>query len=150
MMQQVILLLKSFAAIVFVMLIIVGVATVFGYLKLRRLRRMREGKAFTRGYFIESFRSSGVPERIPATVFDYYTSSGALRDFPLSPDDTYSEVLWDDPIDIEEDAYALVERLEMQFPPEYILREYGEKPLTTLRDMVHWLDWIRQRQSALS
>jgi len=85
-----------------------------------------------------------------ATVFDYYTSSGIWKDFPLSPDDTYSQILWNDPDDIDEDAFALVERLQMRFLPEYILQEYGDKPLATLHDMMLWLDWIRQNQSKLS
>src|SRR5262249_32840253 len=99
---------------------------------------------------VSSFRTFGVPDKIPATVFDYYTSSGIWKDFPLSPDDTYSQILWDDPDDIDEDARALVERLQMRFLPEYILREYGDQSLVTLRDMVLWLNWIRQRQGARS
>jgi len=148
--QQVTQLLVAIVCLVFAVLLFVGVQGVIDNLKLRRIRRGREGKGFTRSRDQDSFRPFGVPDKIPATVFDYYTSGGIWKDFPLSPDDTYSQVLWDDPDDIDEDARALIERLQMRVLPEYILREYGNKPLVTLRDMVLWLDWIRQRQGARS
>jgi hypothetical protein len=40
-----------------------------------------------------------------------------------------------------------VRKLGMELPIEPVLREW-EKPLETLRDMVLWLNWIRQHQSA--
>jgi hypothetical protein len=134
-------------AAVFAALLVVAILALISNLKMLRTRKAREGKGFTKQRFIESFRTTGIPEKIPATVFDYYTSSGVWKDFPLSPDDAYSEVPWDDQGDIEEDALALVERLQMRLLPEKTLREYGDKPFITVRDMVLWLDWIRQRQS---
>ena len=128
--------------------LLVAVGVVVHHLKLRRLRLRRQGHGFTREQFIEAFRSLGISEKIPGTVFDYYTSQSAWKNFPLSPDDTYSQVLCDDPEDIDDDARALLERLGMQFLPDYIRREYGDKPIKTLRDMVLWLDWMRQRQPA--
>lgn len=137
-------------AVFFAGLLIICVLTVVKNLKVLRIRKSRQGKGFTRARFIESFQRLGVPDEIPAAVFDYYTSSGIWKGFPLAPDDAYSEVLCDDEGDIEEDALALVERLEMRLLPENTLREYGNKPFATVRDMVLWLDWIRQRQSTRS
>ena len=77
-------------------------------------------------------------------------STFLLERLVLAGDDTYSQLLRDDPDDIDEDARTLIERLKMRVLPEYILREYGSKPLVTLRDMVLWLDWIRQHQGARS
>jgi hypothetical protein len=148
--QELAQLLVVITCLVFAVLLFVGAYGVIDNLRLRRIRRGREGKGFTRERFIDSFRPFGVPDNIPATVFDYYTSGGIWKDFPLSPDDTYSQVLWDDPDDIDEDARTLIERLKMRVLPEYILREYGNKPLVTLRDMVLWLDWIRRHQGARS
>jgi hypothetical protein len=129
-----------------VFLLFIGVWVTVNQLKLRRLRRQRQGHGFMRKEFVEGFRSLGISEKIPGTVFDYYTSQSAWKNFPLSPDDTYSRVLCDDPEDIDDDARALLEQLGMQFPPEYVRREYGDKPIKTLRDMVLWLDWMRQHQ----
>jgi len=133
---------------------VVGIALMVGNsvkeLRLLGLRHCRRGKGFTREKFVESFRSIGIPDEIPATVFDYYTSSGIWKNFPLSADDAYSQILGGDPDDIEEDAHDLVERLQMHFLPKYVLQKYGDKPLVTLRDMVLWLDWVRQHQPASS
>ena len=114
------------------------------------MRRQRKNEDFTREKFIDAFRSLGVRDAIPATVFDHYTSHGVWKDFPLSPEDIYSKALTDDPEDIESDARVLVARLGLLFLPEYIRREYGDKPLVTVRDMVLWLDWIRQHQRVRS
>jgi hypothetical protein len=131
-------------------ILLASVFSLLHYFKLRRLRRQRKGEDFTREKFIDSFRPLGVPDAIPATVFDHYTSHGVWKDFPLSPNDTYSKLWKDDPEDIEEDARILVEQLGMVFLPEYIRREYSDKPFVTVRDMVLWLDWVRQHQPAKS
>jgi hypothetical protein len=114
--------------------------------RLWRLRRSRQSVGLNRDIFIEGFRRVGIPAEIPAAVYDYYGSQRAWKDFPFSANDKYSDILHDDPDDLDDDASALVKRLGMQLVSERILREYGEKPIQTLGDMVHWLDWIRQRQ----
>jgi hypothetical protein len=129
-------------------LLFIGMWVAVDQLKLRRLRRQRQGHGFTKEQFVDAFRSLGVSDTISATVFDYYTSRGVWKGFPFSPNDAYSRVLYDDPQDIEDDARTLVARLGMQFLPEYVRREYGDRPIKTLRDMVLWLDWIRQHQPA--
>jgi hypothetical protein len=131
-------------------ILLASVFTLHDYLKLRRVGRQRKTADFTREKFINSFRPLGVPDAIPAAVFDHYTSHGVWKDFPLSPEDTYSKVLTDDPEDIESDARILVERLGLLFLPEYIRREYGDNPFVTVRDMVLWLDWIREHQPVRS
>ena len=92
------------------------------------------------------FSTLGIPENIPATILEHYGVVRIWQDFPFTPDDDYSRLLNIAPEDIEDDAKALVESLGMQFLPEYIRREYGDKPIETLRDMVLWLDWMRQHQ----
>jgi len=141
------------AAILYILcgtILLASVFTLHHYLKLRQVRRQRKNEDFTREKFIDSFRPLGVPDAIPATVFDHYASHGVWKDFPLSPEDTYSKVLTDDPEDIESDARVLVEQLGLLFPPEYIRREYGDKPFVTVKDMVLWLDWVRQHQPVRS
>jgi hypothetical protein len=129
-----------------VFLLFIAVWVVIDQLRLRRLRRQRQGGAFSQAQFVEAFRQLGIPDNIPAAVYDYYGSQRAWKDFPFSPDDKYSEVLHDDPWDLEDDERALVERLGMRFLPEYILQGWGDKSIKTLRDMVLWLDWMRQHQ----
>jgi hypothetical protein len=135
---------------VFAVLVLASILGVISNLKLRRIRKERAGKGFTRERFIDSFRSIDVPEILAAAVFDYYSSQGVWKDFPFSPDDTYAKVLYDDQGDIEDDTRALVDRLGMQFPAEYVLRESGNMPPRTLRDMVLLLYWIQRHQPARS
>jgi hypothetical protein len=98
------------------------------------------------GSFRRRVPSSRNPEEIPATIYDYYCSQKPWKDFPFSPDDTYSEILHDDPADIDNDATVLLGRLGLILVPGYIRELYGDKPIETLREMVLWLDWMRQHQ----
>jgi hypothetical protein len=119
--------------------------------RLRRLRRERSGKGFTRERFIEAFRDLGIPDKIPAAVYDYYVSRKGLDEFPLSPEDTFATIHRDDPYDIDDDARALVDRLGMLhlsggFRTLTAPQHFSENPIATLRDMVLWLDWMRRNQ----
>jgi hypothetical protein len=117
-------------------------------LRLRQLRRERQKMGRGRDQFLDAFQSVAIPLEIPSAVFEYYSSMRGWRDFPFAPDDMYSKVLHDDPWDLHNDELALVARLGMKLPPEYILRTWPGKSIETLRDMVMWLDWIRQHQPA--
>lgn len=46
----------------------IAVGAAIDRLKLRRLRRQRQGGHFTRQQFVEAFRSLGISEQIPGTV----------------------------------------------------------------------------------
>ena len=105
-----------------------------------------KGRPPARDSFIEPFRQLGIHDDIPATVYDYYASQKHLKNFPFSPDDTYSEIQRDDPLDIDEDATILIDRLGMLTLPEHVRRQFGEKPIQSLREMVLWLEWTRQHQ----
>ena len=137
-----------FAVIVVVVVCIVVVYNMTDRLRFSRLRRERQRKGITREQFVGEFKTLGIPENIPTAVLDRYTAFKIWQDFPFTPEDDYSRLLNIAPEDIEGDAKALVEKLGMQFLPEYIRREYGDKPIKTLRDMVQWLDWMRQHQPA--
>lgn len=137
-------LLYIFAAII----LFIALLTIEAHLRFRRIRLDRNGKGFTREQFVKAFQASGIPDDIPAAVYDYYRSQKGYADFSFLPDDEYSKVLYDDPDDLDEDARALVNHLGMVLPPNYILREWSDKPIKTLRDMIAWLDWIRQNQRA--
>ena len=66
-------------------ILLASVFTLHHYLKLCQVRRQRKNEDFTREKFIDSFRPLGVPDAIPATLFDHYTSHGVWKGFPLSP-----------------------------------------------------------------
>lgn len=135
-----------FAVIVVVVACIVVVFKMTDRLRFSRLRHERQREGITREQFVGKFKLLGIPENIPTIVLDHYTAFKIWQDFPFTPEDDYSRLLNIAPEDIENDAKALIEKLGMQFLPEYIRREYGDKPIRTLRDMVMWLDWMRQHQ----
>jgi hypothetical protein len=124
--------------------IVLGMA--LNQLRLRRLRRERQSNGFSREEFIGAFRQLGIPDNMPTAVYDYYCSLEAWKNFPFSSNDTYPEVLRQAPEDMQNDRIAIVDRVGLQLAPEYIRREWGEKPIETLRDMVLGLDWVRQHQ----
>jgi hypothetical protein len=51
-----------------------------------------KGKGFSREQFLQAFREIGIPENIPAAVYDYYGSQAAYKGFSFLPDDEYSKV----------------------------------------------------------
>jgi hypothetical protein len=128
-------------------LLFVVIATIPDTLRILRLRRERREKGVTREQFLSAFRQGEISDKISSAVYDYYSSRGVWKGFGFLPDDKYSKVLSDDPEDIEQDARTLVARLGLCMPPGYILAKW-EKPIETLRDMVLWLDWVRQHQPA--
>jgi hypothetical protein len=107
--------------------------------------RLSRHRGVSREAFIEEFQKNGISLAIAATVYDYYRSLAISKKFTVSPDDSYDEVFGEAHEDIDDDAEDLVRQLGMEMPIEPVLREW-ETPLRTLRDMVLWLNWIRERQ----
>ena len=109
--------------------------------------RLRRRHGLSRDEFAEAFRGDDVPYKIAATVYDYYSSFAGDRGYAVSPDDTYEGLLLESEEDVVDDAERLVKQLRMQLPDGSTLRG-GLSPLKTIRDMVLWLDSVRQRQSS--
>jgi len=99
----------------------------------------------SRQSFIDEFAACDVPAAIPAAVYDHYTSLSVSKNFSVAPDDSLRTVFGIVGEDVDDDAEDLVKTLGMELPIESVLCEW-ETPVETLRDMVLWLDWIRQQQ----
>lgn len=108
--------------------------------------RLRRHRGVSRDEFIRSFDGAGIPQIIPATVYDYYKSAAISSKFGISPDDTYKESLRKGYEEIDGDARYLLKQLGLMMPPEEILVQRDLK-IRTLRDMVHWLNWVRTQQT---
>jgi hypothetical protein len=108
--------------------------------------RLARRRGVTRETFIEEFVASGIPSEIPAAVYDYYRSFCRAKDFSVAPDDSFEKVFRQVHDDVDDDAEELSNKLGMELPSESVLREYVT-PVETLREMVLWLDWIRQQQA---
>lgn len=108
--------------------------------------RLSRHRGVSRDLFIEESVKHGVPEKIPAAVYDYYKSSVVSRNFSVAPDDLFDKVFGESGEDVDDDASELVRTLKIDLPAEMILRKWPT-PIKTLRDMVLWLDWIRQQSN---
>lgn len=109
--------------------------------------RLRRHRGLSRDEFAEVFQGDGVPYKIAAVVYDYYSSIAGDRGYAVSPDDSYDGLLNEGQEDIDDDAERLVAQLRMRLPDELVLRSWAT-PLRTVRDMVLWLNWVRQHQSS--
>jgi len=94
---------------------------------------------------VAEFQREDISPAIPGAVYDYYKSLVWSRKFTLSPDDSYDTVFRQAHEDIDDDAEELVRQLGMEMPMEPVLREW-RSPLRSLRDMVHWLHFVRLHQ----
>ena len=130
--------------------VLIAIWIVVDRVRFRRLQNKRIENGLNREQFVEAFRKCGIQEFIPSTVYDYYGSQATYKNFPLTPDDSFFEVLSDDPDDLDKDACTLLDLLGMKLPPEGVRREFGNRPIKTLREMVIWLDWVQQHQATRS
>jgi hypothetical protein len=107
--------------------------------------RLSHRQGVPRHEFVENFRQNNIPPEISSTVYDHYKSLAVSKKFGLSPEDSYEAVLHMVHDDIDDDAEFLVGKLGMVMPIEPILREWPTE-IKTIKDMIMWLDWIRQHQ----
>jgi hypothetical protein len=107
--------------------------------------RLSRHRGVSRESFIGEFTAAGVPAEIPAAVYDHYVSLCVSRHFSIAPDGSLRRILGQEHEDVDDDAEDLVKALKMELPTESVLRQW-ETPLETFRDVVLWLNWIRQRQ----
>jgi hypothetical protein len=146
------------------MLAFFAVALVCGQLMFRKHRGV------SRDEFIKAFSGDEVPAEIPATVYDFYKKGIVFKDFSIAPDDTYDEALHKCEEDIGDDAGFLMKKLGLKPLPLEVQQQWSEhilssraksqmgpmfsadstkslQPIQTVRDMVLWLNWVRQHQS---
>lgn len=116
-----------------------------GVLTIRAQRQMGKHRGVPRDEFIGTFPD--VPPAVSGTVFDYYRRRVWAKDFSIAPDDSFEQVLGEGDEDIDDDVQELVKRLGFRVPANYAVRR-SETSIKSVKDMVHWLDWVRQHQSA--
>jgi hypothetical protein len=130
--------------------------------------RMRKHHGVSRDEFLRAFSDTEIPAEIPAAVYDYYKKMVNFKEFSVAPDDTY-EMLHKGEEDIEDDARFLMKKLKLRPPSEEVPLQWTEQTQTaratslsaprfsvdstrwmqsiqTVRDMVLWLNFVRQHQ----
>jgi hypothetical protein len=130
---------------------------------------MSKRPGLSRDDFVAAFSGVGVPAHVSTAVYDYYIKSVILRNFRVSPDDKYEDLLKREE-EINEDARSLMNTLGLRPPSEEVVDQWMSdvrarrrpptqapnfqmtsaswtQPILTIRDMVLWLDLIRRHQS---
>lgn len=123
-----------------------GIFAVIAIWSLGDQLRLARHRGVSRESFIEEFRKDSVPPEIPGAVYDHYRSLCRFKGFSVAPDDAFDRVFHQVHDDVDDDAEELAKKLNIDLPIEAVLRECPT-PLRTLRDMVLWLNWVRQRQA---
>lgn len=135
-----------------------------------RERRLGKHKGLSREEFINEFTNLGIPTNISEAVYRHYTASVFFKKIRIAPDDSLGQLLQKGEEDIDDDARLLLKKLNLEPPPEPARIQWTEQmlvarrkqrdtlspsteaassmqPIQTLRDMVLWLDWVRQHQA---
>ncbi len=129
--------------------------------------RRRKHIGLSREEFVRVFAQSGAPD-IPEAVYKFYTRSWFFGNLRIAPDDSLEHLLNRGGEDIEDDAMLLMRKLGLKPPSEEVRLRWIERiltsrgrpsdaprfatdsnqpsPIQTVRDMVLWLDWVRQHQ----
>ena len=125
--------------------------------------RTRKHKGLSREEFIHAFDSDGVPQEILDAVYKFFTWSWFLGNLTIAPDDSLECLA-----DVEDDAALLMKKLglkplseearvrwneqiqasrgEPSDAPRFSTHSNPPSQIRTVRDMVLWLDWVRQHQ----
>jgi hypothetical protein len=129
----------------------------------------RKQRGLSREDFVTAFSGTGVATEIPEAVYDFYKRGVVFKEFSIAPDDTYEDALHECEEDVEDDARYLMKELGLKLPSLEVQQQWSEqvissrakrqsvpsfspdsarllRPIQTVRDMVLWLDWVRQHQ----
>ena len=80
-------------------------------------------------------------------VYDYYKGQVISKEYSVAPDDDFEAVLSKGDEDIDDDAVFMIKKLGLKKPSGFS-EARAEVRIKTLRDMVLWLEWIRQHQGS--
>lgn len=130
--------------------------------------RRRKHRGVSREEFVRAFAQTGTPA-IPEAVYNFYTRSWFFGNLTIAPDDSLERLFNEGEQDVEDDALLLMKKLGLKPPSEEARLRWNEEirasrgrpsdaprfstdsnppsPIQTVRDMVLWLDWVRQHQT---
>jgi hypothetical protein len=81
-------------------LFFIGIGAIWNGAKVEPTAPRASTKGLQQGAVHRTIPPLGIPDEIPVAVCDYYGSQKALKDFPLSTEDTYARIQRDNPEDI--------------------------------------------------
>jgi len=111
-------------------------------------KRLVKASGIPREEFIEALANEGIPAEISGAVYDITNANRRQLRFQVSPDFSLTTVFRKSHDDVDDDVRQILGTLNLQLPPEAILRHWPN-PLSTVRDVVDWVNWVKERQSSI-
>ena len=111
-------------------------------------KRLVKARGIPREEFVRALASEGIPGQISGAVYDYYQRESSTASFQVSPDFSLTTVFRRSHEDVDDDVREILGTLGLQLPPEAVLRQWPN-PLSTVRDVVNWVNWVKERQSSI-
>lgn len=127
-------------------LLAVGVMGATGIVWVLHLRRLKRHYGLSRSEFVEHFRSRTVAPEIAEAVYNHFQKVGVWKDFRPGPSDTLEGTYKIVDEDVEDAISDIVRTLGYEMPHSGILKDW-ESPLSTLEEVVGFVDWVRTHQS---
>jgi hypothetical protein len=147
--------------------LVTAVAIAIAFVRVHR--HLGKNRGVSREEFIGVFADTAISADIPGAVYDFYKARVLSNKFSLAPDDDYEIAFCEGDEDIDDDARLLMKTLGLRPPSEEVRLQWAEQmlaarqkppvtvtltadssrwmqPIQTVRDMVLWLEWIRQHQ----
>ena len=107
--------------------------------------KLRKRKGCSRVEFCARFQQELIPEILLVAVYDHYTSFAMGDSVGITPDDSF-EWLRMGQDDVDDDLQRLLGKLGLELPSSATLANWPH-PVETIKDVVHWLNWVRQQKS---
>lgn len=129
-------LLTALFSAIFVIAVIIGIAT---FLHEKKLRRQH---GVDREQFITYFSGFGIPGSISAAVYDAYKKKAYSKSFKPSPEMRLLETFNQEREDIDDEALFILKDLKIPVPTEVDLKTWPGGDVNTIGDLVKWVSWV--------
>lgn len=110
-------------------------------------KRLLALRGTSKDQFIQEFADHMASTEVASAVYDYYQGQSNASSFEVSPEFSLTTVFRKSHEDIDDDVREILSGLGLHLPPEAVLRGWP-KPLSTVRDVVDWVDWVKGKQSS--
>jgi len=111
-----------------------------GRLAIMRATKARRG--FTLEEFVAEFGDDRHDRRVVENVYRHYQDRGGGARFLVNPDDSLEKIYGEGREDIDDDVRQLLDQGNIERPSPNLVQRYG-KPISSVRDVVEYLCWLR-------
>lgn len=110
-------------------------------------RKLLKHAGITKDEFVLECTLSGTSADVASAVYDYYQRESTTASFQVPPEFSLMTVFRKSHEDVDDDVREILNSLGFQLPPESVLRQWPN-PLESVRDVVKWISWVKEKQSS--